>query len=153
MRPSIRLALMGLAVALGGVIVVSAWSRILERQQTVEEINRLRDGLYRARVAADRCRGSLQTSEASLRDLGLAIDSMRSRVDSFEALDRRGVPVDQYPEYLELFDSYNDSVGVWTERERRLRSAESACRRTIEDHNAISDSLQSLLTEAGIEAS
>jgi hypothetical protein len=149
--PPIRIGLMVVGAVVAGAVVVSAWSRILERQQTLEEINRLRDELYRARVAADRCRSSLQTSEAALRDLGLAIDSMRSRVDSFEALDRRGVPVDQYPEYLELFDSYNDSVDVWEGRERRLRSAESACRQTIEDHNAISDSLQTVLSAAGIE--
>ncbi len=152
MKPTIRFALLGLGVVIAGVVVVSAWSRIIERQQTLDEIGRLRDELYRARVAADRCRGSLQTSEAALRDLGLAVDSMRSRIDSFEALDRRGVPVDQYPEYLELFESYNDSVSVWEGRERRLRSAESACRETIQDHNLISDSLQTVLAAAGIDA-
>jgi hypothetical protein len=141
----------GAVVAVG--VVFAAWSRILERQATIREIERLRDDLYRARVASDRCRGSLQTSEAALRNLGLAIDSMRNRVDSFEALDRRGVPADRYREYIDLFDSYNDSVGVWDERETRLRAAETACRETIEAHNAISDSLQTVLAEAGIEAS
>ena len=57
----------------------------------------------------------------------------------------------QYPDYLELFDSYNDSVEVWEGRERRLRSAETACRETIEMHNSISDTLQTVLAEAGIE--
>ena len=37
-------------------------------------------------------------------------------------------------------------------RERRLRSAEEACRTTIEEHNAVTDSLQAILAEAGIEA-
>jgi hypothetical protein len=151
LKPALRMALMGLGVAVAGVVVISAWSRIIERQETLEEIGRLRDDLYRARIAADRCRGSLQTSEASLRDLGLTVDSMRRRIDSFEALDRRGVPVEQYPEYLRLFESYNDSVSIWEERERRLRLAESACRETIQEHNVISDSLQSVLTEAGID--
>ena len=152
MKPAAKtgLAVVGVIVAAG--VVFAAWSRILERQDTLREIQRLRDDLYRARVSADRCRSSLQTSEASLRDLGLAIDSMRTRVDSFEALDRRGVPADQYPEYLELFDSYNDSVAVWGEREQRLRDSESSCRETIEAHNAISDTLQTVLTDAGIEA-
>jgi hypothetical protein len=43
-------------------------------------------------------------------------------------------------------------VAVWEARERRLRSAETACRATIEGHNALSDSLQRLLTNAGIGA-
>ena len=151
MKPGVRYALTIVGAVVAGLVIVGAWTRVLERQQTLEEIARLREDLYRARVAADRCRGSLQTSEAALRDLGLAIDSMRNRVDSFETLDRRGVPADQYPDYLELFDSYNDSVEVWEGRERRLRSAETACRETIETHNYISDTLQTVLAEAGIE--
>jgi hypothetical protein len=144
---------MGLGgLVLAGLVVTTA-NRVVERQQTVEEIDRLRTELHRARVSSDRCRGSLVTSEASLRDLGLTIDSLRSLVDSFETLDRRGVPADQYPEYLDIFDSYNDSVASWAGRERRLRSAETACRITIQEHNAITDSLQAVLTEAGIETS
>ncbi len=152
-KPGVRWSLMGVGAIVAGVVVVAAWSRVIDRQQTLEEIGRLRDDLYRARVASDRCRGGLRTSESALRELGVSIDSMRARVDSFEALDRRGVPADRYPDYLELFDSYNDSVGVWEGRERRLRAAEEACRETIEGHNAISDSLQRVLAEAGIETS
>lgn len=152
MSPMLR---KGLAVAAGIVTVgllVTGASRIIERQATIEEINRLRTELHRARVSADRCRGSLQTSEAALRDLGIAIDSLRGVVDSYEALDQRGVPADRYPDYLEVFDSYNDSVASWEDRERRLRTAETSCHSTIEEHNAISDTLQTVLAEAGIEA-
>ncbi|MDA0329290.1 MAG: hypothetical protein O2958_09815 [Gemmatimonadetes bacterium] len=139
------------AAAVGGVILLGV-VRLVERQQTSDEINRLRDALYRARVSAGRCQGSLQTSESSLLVLGITIDSLKNRVDSFEAMDRRGVPAGRYDEYLELFDSYNDSVEVWDGRERRLRTAETSCRATIEEHNALTDSLQALLAEAGIEA-
>ena len=151
MKPAVRYALMGGTAIIAVVVVVSAWSRLLEQQETLDQISQLRDELYRARVASDRCRSSLQTSEAALLDLGIAIDSLRNSVDSFEALDRRGVPVEQYPEYLEIFDSYNDSVSVWDDRERRLRLAETRCRETIQGHNAISDTLQAVLSEAGIE--
>jgi chromosome segregation ATPase len=124
--------------------------RIVERQRTADRINQLRDELYRARVASDRCRGSLQTSEASLRALRVTIDSLRGRVDEFEAMDRRGVPAERYDEYIEIFDQYNDSVGVWDGRESRLRQADASCRETIEEHNALSDTLQAVLVEAGI---
>lgn len=151
MRRAARYGLMGVGAVAATLLVFTGIDRVVERQKTIEEINRLRDGLYRARVSADRCRSSLQTSEASLRDLGLAIDSVKARVDSFEALDRRGVPVERYPEYLELFDEYNDSVTVWEGREDRLRTAEAACRETIQGHNALADSLQKVLEAAGID--
>ena len=151
MRPAVRYSLMGITGVIAAVVVISAWSRLLERQATLERIGQLRDELYRARVASDRCRSSLQTSEAAFRDLGITIDSLRQVIDSFETLDRRGVPAEQYPEYLETFDSYNDSVSVWEGRERRLRAADVACRETIQGHNAISDTLQAVLIEAGIE--
>lgn len=139
------------AVAVGAVFVLAS-SRLFERQRTAEEINRLREELYRARVAADRCRGTLQTSEAALRSLGVTIDSLKNRVDSFEAMDGRGVPTGRYEEYLGVFDSYNDSVDVWGGRERRLRASEVSCRAAIEEHNALSDSLQAVLSEAGIDS-
>ncbi len=137
------------ATGVGALIVLGAM-RIVERERTADEIDRLRDELYRARVTADRCRGSLLNSEASLRSLGLAIDSLKHLVDDYEGVDRRVVRGDQYAEYLEVFDEYNDSVEVWEGRERRLRSSETSCRETIGEHNALSDSLQTVLSEAGI---
>lgn len=148
----VKVGLGVVAAVVAGALVVTGLNRAMERQQTADEINRLRDELYRARLASDRCRGSLQTSEAALQTLGMSIDSLKNRVDSFEALDGRGVPASRYPEYLEIFDTYNDSVAVWEDREARLRAAETACRETIEGHNAITDSLQAILAEAGIDA-
>ena len=150
MSPRLRSGLLSLGVLVIGAIVFVGIGRVLERQRTADEINRLRDELYRARVASDRCRGSLQTSESSLRVLTGTIDSMRTEIERLETLDDRGVPADEYPGYLELFESYNDSVTSWEARERRLRAAEGSCRATIESHNALSDSLQSALTAAGI---
>lgn len=151
MRPVVKTGLASLGAIVVGLLIVFALQRVIERQQTAERINALREELYRARIASDRCRSSLQTSEASLLVLGQTIDSLRSRVGEFEAMDRRGVPAERYEEYLGTFDQYNDSVAVWEGRERRLRAAETSCRATIEQHNELSDSLQRVLDEAGIE--
>lgn len=148
-----RAALVALLLASAAVVLLFGVRRALEAQRVTAEINRLRDELYRTRVAADRCRGSLVTSESSLRALTGVIDSMRSRVDSFEALGRGRVPADRYEEYLALFDSYNDSVAAWETRSERLRAAETSCRETIEHHNAVSDSIQRMLLEYGMEVS
>ena len=139
--------------ALGvGALIIASSVRLVERQQTEREITGLREELYRARVGSDRCRNSLVNSESSLQELGLTIDSLRGRVESFETMDGGGVPASQYQDYLVLFDSYNDSVEAWEARERRLRAVEVSCRATIQEHNALSDSLQRVLQEAGIEA-
>lgn len=151
MSPGVKAGLGVVAALSVGTMLVLGGMRLVERQQTLDEINRLHDGLYRARLASDRCRGSLQTSEAALLGLGITIDSLKNRVDSFEAIDGRGVPGDRYREYLDIFDSHNDSVAVWEGRERRLRSVDVACRATIQEHNALTDSLRAVLTEAGIE--
>jgi hypothetical protein len=153
LSPLVKKVLTSLAAVVVGVAILLGSMRIVERQRTATEINRLRDDLYRARIGSDRCSGSLQTSEASLRSLSQTIDSLRSRVDSFEALGDGRVPAGQYDEYLEVFDSYNDSVGAWEGRERRLRTVEESCRATIEEHNAVTDSLQSILEKAGISTS
>jgi len=142
------------------VLVVSATSvlalgarRMVETRRTAAEITRLREGLYRARVASDRCRSSLLSSESSLLTLTGTIDSLRSRVDSFEALGSGRVPGDLYEEYIGVFESYNDSVAAWETRSERLRAAEASCRSIIENHNALSDSIQDVLNAAGLEPS
>lgn len=152
MRPGVRNGLAVVAVLVAGTTVFLSVDRILERQRTEDHINGLREELYRSRVAADRCRGSLQTSQASLLELGVAIDSLKQLVEGYETIEGRGVPARNYDAYMSVFDEYNDSVAVWEGREERLRTAESACRTTIEEHNALTDSLQAVLTEAGILA-
>ncbi|MBT8487331.1 MAG: hypothetical protein KJO65_00760 [Gemmatimonadetes bacterium] len=152
MSPVVRTILLSIfALVLGGLVIIGI-QRIVERQQTLEEINRLREDLYRTRLTADRCRGALQTSETALRSLRTTIDSLRVEVSDYETASGQ-VPQSLYEEYLVVFEEYNDSVQVWEGRERRLRSSEASCRATIERHNALSDTLQNVLTEAGIETS
>jgi len=146
-RIAIVLALFLSAVSL---LFVGA-GRLIESQRTTQEVNRLREELYRARVASNRCRNSLVTSESSLLTLTATIDSLRDRVDSFEALGNGQVPADRYDEYLAIFNSYNDSVANWDTRSERLRTAEAACRTVIERHNALSDSILETLRDAGID--
>ena len=146
----IRSGLATVTVIVAGSLVFLSVDWILERQHTEDRINGLREEIYRSRVAADRCRGSLQTSQAALLELGVAIDSLKRVVDGYETVPGRGVPVQNYDAYLSVFDEYNDSVGVWEGREHRLRTAETACRTTIEEHNVLTDSLQAVLTAAGI---
>jgi len=122
----------------------------LERRRLAAEVNRLRGDLFQARAAAERCQGSLVNSEARLREFDDVIAGLRAQVDSFEALDPRGVPEDRYEEYMASFESYNDSVSAWEDRAQRLRTAEAACRATIEEHNALRDQLTAVLQDAGM---
>ena len=150
MKGWMKIALgVALAASTMTVLMLGA-SRFMDQRRTTAEINELRDELYRARVASDRCRNALTGSESSLQVLTTTIDSLRSRVDSFEALGGGNVPAERYDEYLEIFDSYNDSVAVWEVRSERLLTSEASCRAVIEEHNMLSDSIQSVLAEAGI---
>ncbi len=150
MKRGLTASLAALAILGTGVLGFLSIDRILERQRTEDEINALREELFRSRAAADRCRGSLQTSQAALVELSVTIDSLKRVVDDFESLPGRGVPAASYDAYMSVFEEYNDSVGVWEGRESRLRSSESACRATIQDHNLLTDSLQRVLATAGI---
>jgi hypothetical protein len=150
MKGWVKIAL-GVALAASSLaVLVQGGSRFMDQRNTAAEITRLREDLYRARVTSDRCRNSLAVSEASLQGLTATIDSLRSRVDSFEALGGGSVPTDRYGEYLSVFDSYNDSVAVWEVRSERLLTAEASCRAVIEEHNGLRDSIQSILSGAGI---
>lgn len=140
---------MALFVSASVLLFVGA-QRMIESQRLTARIERMREDLYRARVASDRCRSSLMTSESSLLTLTATIDSLRARVDSFEALGNGQVPAQRYDEYLTIFDSYNDSVAAWETRSERLRTVEASCRTVIESHNALSDSIQQVLQNAGI---
>jgi len=109
-------------------LVVVGTRRVVESQRTTAQVNRMREDLYRARVASDRCRNSLVTSESALLTLTATLDSLRDRVDSLEALGNGQVPAVRYEEYLTVFDAYNDSVAAWETRSERLRTAEASCR-------------------------
>jgi hypothetical protein len=46
---------------------------------------------------------------------------------------------------------YNDTASTWEDRERQLRVAEASCRSVILEHNALSDSLQALFVQLGVD--
>ena len=149
MNQAVKVAI-GVGLALGTITIVSlGGQRILEQQRLSDEITRLRDDLYLARITADRCRRSLANGESELHAFDGRLHSMRARVDSFEALDARGVALEQYQAYLETFTAYNDSVDAWGARERGLRAANTSCRNVILEHNSLRDSLQQVLAQMG----
>ena len=151
MRTRTQVAI-GIVLVLGSAAtLVFGGRRILDQRRTSQEITRLRDELYPARVTAERCQRSIAAGEGALQAFDARLDSLRTEVESFEALDRRGVPIESYEEYLGRFDSYSDSVNVWEAQERQLRAADAACRGVIRQHNELSDSLQRVLEAAGIE--
>ncbi len=147
MNQAVKVA-MGVGLVLGTItIVYLGGQRIFEQQRLSDEIARLRGDLYLARISADRCRRSLASGEGELHAFDARLHSMRARVDSFEALDTRGVAQEQYQAYLETFTAYNDSVDAWRARERRLRTADTSCRTVILEHNSLRDALQQILAQ------
>ncbi|MGH7464411.1 MAG: hypothetical protein ACREK1_04490, partial [Longimicrobiales bacterium] len=56
----------------------------------------LRDTIAVLRAHADSCLADVESGAAQLRAYDHRLDSMRARVRSLEALDRRGVPADSF---------------------------------------------------------
>jgi len=134
--------LMGLG-ALGAIIAVGlAGGSILERNRFNQEMGLLRDALLRARFSVDSCKMSLAQEEQRFLLFDEVVDSLHIELRSMEDPAQGGVPEAQYPEYLEIFDSYNDSVEAWDARAGTLRANEAACRKIIQGHNALGDSLR-----------
>lgn len=127
-----------------GVVVLVAASAVVAWQDRTErrELLRLRDDVVRARGAATECARDLAVEEAEFRVLDARVDSLRSVVDTLEALDPRGVPARRYGEYLTTVDSYNDEVDRWEAAAESLQASEDACRVQVETFNALADSVR-----------
>jgi hypothetical protein len=137
--------LMGIA-ALSVIITAGlAGGSILERNRFIHEIELLRADLYQTRFSVDSCKMALVYHEQSFFLFDGLVDSLRAEVRAFEDPSQGGVPEARYPEYLEVFDLYNDSVAVWQGRADSLHTSEATCRLLVERHNLLSDSLRGRL--------
>lgn len=139
------------AAVLAVVAIVALGGAYSERKQEIREIRDLGDQLREARIVADSCRRALVQEEDDFRRFDARVDSLRGVVSDFEALDERGVPQEEYEEYLTIFDGYNESVDGWQALADTLRRHETECRTLVETHNLMSDSLQTRLGEEGVE--
>jgi hypothetical protein len=70
---------------------------------------------------------------------------LREAVRGFESEAAGGVPARSYEQYLETFESYNSAVPVWEERADSLRARWASCRDLTERHNALIDSLRTVV--------
>lgn len=136
-----------LAVLLVLTATLLAGRSLAARREALREIDRLRQEMYVARVAADSCQNAVAYAEMAFQRFNARVDSVRGEVRDLEALDPRGVPEERYDEYMQLFDAYNDSVATWDDRVARLQGDEAACRTIIDRHNDLADTLRSRLRD------
>lgn len=134
-------ALVALAALVGGPV--------LERNRRVGEMQALQDSLRQARIKADSCKVALTWSQEEFLAFDGFVDSLRSRVDSFEDPDQGGVPQDEYPAYLETFEEYNSAVDAWELLAEDLRAEEATCRGLVEAHNRLGDSIRGVAENRG----
>jgi predicted nucleic acid-binding Zn-ribbon protein len=114
------------------------------------EAEALRDEVRHVRAELNRCLDEMEIRERAFREQEEATSVLRSRVEAYEAQDDRGVPADQYTEYLETFDEYNESLPEWEERGEALREVSTECRELARRHNFLADSLSSFLVQQGL---
>lgn len=129
--------------ALAIVIIAGvAGGSILERNRFNREMELLREDLLHARFSVDSCKMYLAQEEQRFLMFDEFVDSLHTQLRSFEDPSQGGVPEAQYPEYLKVFDRYNDSVAVWEGRADALQASEAVCREIVEGHNALGDSIR-----------
>ena len=137
--------LMGLGALAVIVTAGLAGGSILEQNRFTREMELLRDALQHARFSVDSCKLSLAQEEYGFRLFDEFVDSLHTRLRDLEDPSQGGVPQARYPEYLEIFDRYNDSVAVWEARSDALRATDGACRELVVGHNALGVSLRQRL--------
>lgn len=134
------------AVLFAVIVIIDLLTPIPPR----ERLRVLRQDVSVLRSAADSCRAALESEEAQLLAGNARLDSLKSVIDYYEALDPRGVPADSYEIYLETFNTYNSSVPGQTAAADSLQSHWKACRAITEEHNALADSARRLAEEHGL---
>ena len=134
--------LMGLGALAVIVTAGLAGGSILEQNRFNREMELLRDALRHARFSVDSCRLSLAQEEYRFLLFNEFVDSLHVELRELEDPARGGVPQARYPEYLEIFERYNDSVAVWEARAGALQATDGRCRDLVIGHNELSDSLK-----------
>jgi hypothetical protein len=109
-----------------------------------------RDELAGLRAASDSCRSALEGEEADLAASDAWLDSLKNLIGFYEGLDPRGVPVDSYDVYLEIFNAYNRGVPGRAAAGDTLQTHWQACRDLTERHNTIADSARVIAEELGL---
>ena len=90
MKPVARKSLLSLTVIVTVTLVFMSLDRIQERQSVENQINSLRNAVNRSRIAADRCREGLETSQGALLKLGIVIDSLKGTIEGYETIPDQG---------------------------------------------------------------
>jgi hypothetical protein len=131
-----------------GLMIVSSVSllgwvgkRHLDRKAEVRAFEAATNQLRDAKARADSCAIELGWEQEQFLDFDRRVDSLRSVLQGYEIPDRGGVPEKDYPEYMQVFEAYNDSVSVWQSRADAVKATEGACRSFTQVHNTLRDSI------------
>lgn len=137
--------------ALAVVIVLALGvDALLDKRRSVREFQSLQMAVQQARDSVNVCQSDLGVEESSFRVFDHRVDSLRQAVRAMEGIDGRGVPGEQYGDYLILFDEYNESVVSWEARSASLRATETRCRDLVVAHNQRVDSLRARAESEGL---
>lgn len=115
-----------------------------ERSAERQEVERLRTELAALRAASNECVAVVAEAQGEFEAYNERVDSLREEVRDYEALDARGVPGEEYADYLETFEAYNLSVPGWREQADSLSARREACEALVMRHNALADTIRRL---------
>lgn len=138
-----------LMLGIAALVSVAAVLSVALRPQSPRQLFfGMRPDLTLARMAADSCASALEAEQAVFDQYVGRVEDLKSRIADFEAQDERGVPADDYPEYLVAVDSFNAIVPEWESAADSIRAHRVACEEVVRVHNELADSARSLAEEA-----
>jgi phage shock protein A len=132
------------------VVTAPLVNRMREARSSLAVAEGLQDEVEALHAEVDACLATRSGMELRLQSLVSETGRLREQVDSLEALDSRGVPAEQYEEYLGLVTRYNEALPEWERQAESLREFAPSCDSLVVLHNARADSLRRFLQDARI---
>lgn len=140
-----------LLLGIAAVITVGAVLSVALRPESPrQQFFGMRPDLSLARMAADSCATALEHEQANFDAYVERVEEMKSRIAGYEAQDERGVPAEDYAEYLVVVDSFNAIVPDWESAADTLRAHRIACEQVVRVHNELADSARALAERADL---
>ncbi len=138
------------AVLILAVALVLGAGSMMDRMagnQLRAQAEAMRDDVRATRAELERCLDEMEELERAFQMQERTTETLRARIEDFEAMDDSGVPGDQYDAYLETVDRFNESLPEWERLGEEYRETAERCRGMARMHNAQVDSLGTFLEE------
>lgn len=149
LRPHTRIIL--IIAAAGFLTLGASWvESYRDARSAVAAAEAMQGSLEQLRDEVSACLDIREQAELRFQDLDRDTRVLRAQVDSFEALDPRGVPAAEYEDYLDRVEDFNASTEAWERESENLQRFASECDSLVTAHNEGVTELRGFLIDEGV---